>query len=194
MLHQALSMPGVCGGQASNRTEPRLALDEEAFCALYRSVAPALAGYIRKSCRDAPLTEDLLQETFYRFLRAGPPGMDPRQTKAYLYRIATSLIVDHWRHTKQRKKRESFWHWLRIPGSEAGMEPAADGVELLSGLPPREQALLWLAYVEGFDHGEIAAALGLREKSVRVLLFRARRKLALILKRRNLRDGAKGAV
>jgi RNA polymerase sigma-70 factor (ECF subfamily) len=53
---------------------------------------------------------------------------------------------------------------------------------------------LWLAYFEGFDHGEIAAALGLREKSVRVLLFRARRKLALILKRRNLRDGAKGVV
>jgi RNA polymerase sigma-70 factor (ECF subfamily) len=194
MPHQALSMEGVCGDQASDLAEPRLALDEEAFCALYRSIAPALAGYIRKSCRDAPLAEDLLQETFYRFLRAGPPEMDPRQTKAYLYRIATSLIVDHWRQTKQRQKRESFWHWLRHPGSDAGMEPAADGVDFLSGLPPREQALLWLAYFEGFDHGEIAAALGLREKSVRVLLFRARRKLALILKRRNLRDGAKGVV
>jgi hypothetical protein len=40
-------------------------------------------------------------------------------------------------------------------------------------LKPAERALLWLAYVEGFDHSEIAAA-GIRSKSIRVLLFRAR--------------------
>lgn len=188
-------MPGVCADGASDRAEPHPPLDEEAFCALYRSVAPALAGYIRKSCRDAPLAEDLLQETFYRFLRARPPDMEPRQTKAYLYRIATSLIVDHWRQTQRRQRRESLWQRLRHPGSGAKMEPAGDGAELLAGLQPRERMLLWLAYVEGFDHGEIAAALGLREKSIRVLLFRARRKLALILELQGLRDGAKkGAV
>ena len=48
-------------------------------------------------------------------------------------------------------------------------------------LKPQEQSLLWLAYVEGFDHREIALALQLTEKSVRVLLFRARKKLAGIL-------------
>jgi RNA polymerase sigma-70 factor, ECF subfamily len=48
-------------------------------------------------------------------------------------------------------------------------------------LKSQEQLLLWLAYVEGFDHREIAAALGLREKSVRVLLFRARKKLGRTL-------------
>ena len=41
--------------------------------------------------------------------------------------------------------------------------------------------LLWLAYVEGFDHREIALALRVNQKSVRVLLFRARKKLAGIL-------------
>jgi RNA polymerase sigma-70 factor (ECF subfamily) len=48
-------------------------------------------------------------------------------------------------------------------------------------LKPQEQSLLWLAYVEGFDHREIAIALQLRERSVRVLLFRARRRLASLL-------------
>jgi RNA polymerase sigma-70 factor (ECF subfamily) len=42
---------------------------------------------------------------------------------------------------------------------------------------------MWLAYVEGADHREIAAALGLRERSVRVLLHRARRKLAALIQR-----------
>jgi RNA polymerase sigma-70 factor (ECF subfamily) len=52
----------------------------------------------------------------------------------------------------------------------------------LGELAPRERALVWLAYVEGASHAEIAAALGLSALSVRVLLFRARGKLARILR------------
>ena len=53
-------------------------------------------------------------------------------------------------------------------------------------LKTQEQTLLWLAYVEGFDHREIALALQLREKSVRVMLFRARKKLAGMLSKQGL--------
>jgi RNA polymerase sigma-70 factor (ECF subfamily) len=45
-------------------------------------------------------------------------------------------------------------------------------------LKPRERQLLWLAYVEGSSHKEIAEAMRLRTGSVRLLLFRARRRLA----------------
>jgi DNA-directed RNA polymerase specialized sigma24 family protein len=38
-----------------------------------------------------------------------------------------------------------------------------------------------LAYVEGFDHREIADAAGVKEGSVKVLLFRARKALAAVL-------------
>jgi RNA polymerase sigma-70 factor (ECF subfamily) len=41
--------------------------------------------------------------------------------------------------------------------------------------------LLWLAYVEGMSHEEIAAATGLRVLSIKILLFRARRKAAHLL-------------
>jgi RNA polymerase sigma-70 factor (ECF subfamily) len=40
-----------------------------------------------------------------------------------------------------------------------------------------ERALLWLAYVEGQSHNDIAVSLGLSRRSVKVLLFRARRRL-----------------
>ena len=46
--------------------------------------------------------------------------------------------------------------------------------------------MLWLAYVEGFSHNEVAEALSLSEKSVRVLLFRARKKLAGILTKKGI--------
>ena len=53
-------------------------------------------------------------------------------------------------------------------------------------IAPRERALLWLAYGEGRPHREIAGILDVAELSVRVLLFRARRKLAKILEERGL--------
>jgi RNA polymerase sigma-70 factor (ECF subfamily) len=51
----------------------------------------------------------------------------------------------------------------------------------LRRLKPRESELLWLAYVEGMNHEEIAAATGLRPLSIKILLFRARRKAAQLL-------------
>jgi RNA polymerase sigma-70 factor (ECF subfamily) len=48
-------------------------------------------------------------------------------------------------------------------------------------LKPRERELLWLAYVEGMSHAEIAAATGLRVMSIRILLYRARRKASQFL-------------
>jgi len=53
---------------------------------------------------------------------------------------------------------------------------------VLRELKPRERQLLWLAYVEGMSHHEIAAALNLKSGSIRPLLFRARRRMAEVLR------------
>jgi RNA polymerase sigma-70 factor (ECF subfamily) len=51
-------------------------------------------------------------------------------------------------------------------------------------LKPRERKLLWLAYVEGYEHKEIAKILGAGEKSIKVLLFRAKKSLTDLLERK----------
>ena len=48
-------------------------------------------------------------------------------------------------------------------------------------MKPKERAMLWLAYAEGSSHHEIAAAVGVKPASVKLLLFRARRKIAALL-------------
>jgi RNA polymerase sigma factor (sigma-70 family) len=53
-------------------------------------------------------------------------------------------------------------------------------------LKPRERALLWLAHVEEADHEDIAEAVGVKVKSVKVLLFRARKRLGELLRKRGL--------
>jgi RNA polymerase sigma-70 factor (ECF subfamily) len=187
MFHEAVSLPSLLVKKPSVRAEAVSSLDEETFCALYRASAPALQGYIRKTCGNASLAEDILQETFYRLLRADLPEMDAHQMKSYLFKIASSLLVDHWR----REKREKFWQNLWHPPAITQGGQIGDVSHALFALKPAERALLWLAYVEGFDHGEIASALGLKEKSIRVLLFRARKNAARILGRQ---DGMQGAI
>ena len=39
-----------------------------------------------------------------------------------------------------------------------------------------DRAVLWLVYVEQMSHRETAAILGLKEKSIKVIAFRARNK------------------
>lgn len=57
---------------------------------------------------------------------------------------------------------------------------------MFEALTTRERALLWLAYVEGESHEEIAASLGLGRLSIKVLLFRAKRRLRALLKSRGV--------
>ena len=57
----------------------------------------------------------------------------------------------------------------------------------MADLSPRDRQMLWLAYVEGSSHTEIAAALGLRTASIRSMLFRARQRLAAQLAAKGLR-------
>jgi RNA polymerase sigma-70 factor (ECF subfamily) len=49
-------------------------------------------------------------------------------------------------------------------------------------LKPKQRMLLWLAYVEGYTYSEIARITHTKENSLKVQLFRAREKLAGILK------------
>ncbi len=151
-------------------------VDESVFRSFYDRTAPALRVYLRMLCKNAAVADDLLQESYFRFLRAGVSGLNEFQMKAYLYKTATSAARDHWRAEKRERRRQE----VSPAESETTVDPnlSHDMNQLFQKLNPSEQTLLWLAYVEGFQHREIAEALNLKEKSVRVMLFRARKQLA----------------
>jgi RNA polymerase sigma-70 factor (ECF subfamily) len=69
-----------------------------------------------------------------------------------------------------------------VPAAEpSSPERRTDVQRALGRLKPRERALLWLAYAQGSSHREIAGVLGLKTGSIKLLLFRARRKMAALL-------------
>lgn len=153
--------------------------DAAAFEAFYASTAPALASYIRRVAGDAAAAEDVLQEAFCRFLHGRHEGMSQAQMRGYLYRTATTIIYDQWRRRRTVERAGQ----IEKPAAAVPEDPSKriDVERALRAMEPRERALVWLAYVEGASHAEIAAALGLTTLSVRVLLFRARRKMARLL-------------
>ncbi len=159
--------------------------DEDAFAAFYNRTSTALWRYLRRAGGDETVADDLLQESYVKFLgrwAGGSPGGERQQT-AYLYRIASNLLRDRWRH----EKREESWLASLFASRPVAGEPTGrldlkvDLDSMLAALKGRERALLWLAYVEGYDHREIAEILGLAAGSVRVLLYRARGKAAAAL-------------
>jgi RNA polymerase sigma-70 factor (ECF subfamily) len=166
---------------AMDNTAARAAetLSREAFDEFYNRTARALRSYICRVSGSATLADDILQESYIRLLNA--PPLEEAQRKSYLYRTATNLITDH-RRAQSRRRR---WWQLTAPVAEAVASPVevtSDVERLFARLAPQERALLWLAYVDGASHREIAGVLGLKEASVKVLLFRARRKMEALLR------------
>lgn len=165
---------------------PDFMTDEEAFRALYDRTARGLWAYLCRVTGDRQLADDLLQETYYRFLRAGVRHENETHRRNSLYRIATNLARDARRRRLVRLPFSTEGMDIeRVPsGQDAGTtERMADFTRAMSRLKPRERAMLWLAYAEGASHSEIAQVLGLRAASLKPLLFRVRRKMAALLGR-----------
>lgn len=161
-------------------------MDEDTFRAFYDRTARALWAYLARVTGDRHLADDLLQETYYRFLRAGAVYDSETHRRNSLYRIATNLARDAQRRKLTRLPFTSDGADIeRVPSQQdpGAADRAADLTRAMSLLKPRERAMLWLAYGEGASHREVAEVLGIRADSLKVLLFRARRKLAAILGR-----------
>jgi RNA polymerase sigma-70 factor, ECF subfamily len=168
-------------------------MDEQSFRMFYDRTARLLWSYLYRTSGNATLADDLLQESYYRFLRVRFREMNQEYTKNYLFRIATNLLRDHWRHAKLEPATTSAAegvHELRsavaLGADSRATELPSDVMRIMQDLKPRERELLWLAYVEGSSHREIAQVVGLKEQSVRSLLFRARGKFAKLLRRHGL--------
>ncbi|MBI4476832.1 MAG: RNA polymerase sigma factor [Acidobacteria bacterium] len=169
-------------------------MDEDTFRAFYDRTARALWLYLARLTGSSSLADDLLQESYYRFLRAARTYESEAHQRNSLFRIATNLAHDNRRRVRTAASvplQDEEEH----PGLQADHQSAqraerrSDLARAMARLKPRERAMLWLAYAHGSSHGEIAEALGVTKGSVKLLLFRARRKLAAFLAGAPARNG-----
>ncbi len=174
-------------------------MDEERFRILYQRTSRPLWSYLSRVSGSPTLADDLLQESYCRFLTSVRKDMSDEHRRNYLFRIATNLMRDHWRRQKGEpvpvSEPEQFFEIPVEERTEEHVQLRRDVGRALDRLKPRERAMLWLAYVMGSSHKEIAEVMGLRTPSIRLLLFRARHKLADLLRRQgtSARDSASNA-
>jgi RNA polymerase sigma-70 factor, ECF subfamily len=155
-----------------------LRMDECTFRAFYEQTSQPLLRYLVAVTRRADLGEDILQETYCRFLTTRLPDMDRVQAQRYLFRIATNLIRDRWRRPNHEIGEEAL---DEVASNTPHFDRRLGVRQAFDRMKPRERQLLWLAYIEGSNHQEIAECTGLQAGSIRQLLFRARRKFAELM-------------
>ena len=169
---------------AGSAVDDALQMDEEAFRAFYTHTSGMLWAYLARATNDPSGADDLLQESYYRLLRAAVTFESDDHRKNYLFRIATNLIRDRYRRRRPDSAQlpEHGEHDIADSGDLAReTQQRSDLHRAMAQLTQRERELVWLAYGQGSTHQEIAGVLGLKTGSIKPLLFRARRKLARIL-------------
>ena len=167
--------------RADVAAEVSFQMDEDAFRAFYDRTSRALWGYLSRLSGDRQVADDLLQECYYRLLKSTTPFENEAHRRNYLYRIATNLVRDTRRGARPLFADGMDRSEIEAPAGRADAEQRTDVRRAMGRLKPRERALLWLAYAQGSSHSEIAEVLGLKTGSIKLLLFRARRKLATLL-------------
>jgi RNA polymerase sigma-70 factor (ECF subfamily) len=167
--------------RVASRTD-ELPMDSDAFAGFYQRSAPALRAYLVRVSGNAALADDLLQESYLRFLSASRPEGGEVNYRRYLYRIATNLLRDYWRKPRAACIEDVPERLLMARDGLSGIESRATLNPALAQMRPRERQLLWLAHAEGYSHREISEITGLNAAGIRLLLFRARRKIARLLR------------
>jgi RNA polymerase sigma-70 factor, ECF subfamily len=142
------------------------------FQSFYEQHARRLWAYAARITGNPSAADDIVQESFLRLLAVDKLGeMNPDHQRNYLYAIAANLMK------KQFRVRIREMELADLSSMEFQRDKTEQAIAIrqaLDQMNPKEQNLLWLAYVEGFSHRQIAQIAGYAESSIRPLLHRAR--------------------
>ena len=137
-----------------------------------------LVRYFRVRLRSEEAAQDLVQDIYLKI--TPPPAQPIDNPAAYLYRLGTNLMLDRLKTQRRTAKRETEWRGANvdlIQGQDASAEVPADQalaarqrlaqiIETVNDLPPAVREAFRLHKLEGLNHAETAAAMGVSRSSV----------------------------
>lgn len=159
-----------------------MADDSLIFEDLIRRYHAPLFNYLNKLAGDS--AEDLLQETLLRVSQSYSSLKDAASAKAWMFRIATNVAMDHFRSRRVD---------LRCDDSECAQiaDSGSRGIEesliieemndcigrIIGTMPHIYRAVMLLFHFEGLSIDEIASACDLSPSAVKVRLHRGKQLL-----------------
>jgi RNA polymerase sigma-70 factor, ECF subfamily len=164
--------------------------DKNAFGMLYERYLTPIYRYCFFRVANPLEAEDLTEQTFlkaWESLRSPRNHKPIRSFRAWVYRIAHNTVIDHHRTSKPSEPIEHQGVGADTkPNPEIAVQTRETGNSLaraISGLEPTYQQVIVCRFVNQLSHAETAETLGLSENHIRILQFRALKKLAAILRK-----------
>lgn len=176
--------------------------DAAAFDAIYDAYRVRIFGFLVRLTKNRALAEDLLQETFLRLARSAPDLDADTNVRAWLFRVARNLVIDHQRWALldfDRLFELSLWPRAVTDAAATPLdlaEASETGLRLehaLGELSAEHREVLLLVSVEGMEPAEAAEVLGIPGATLRKRLSRARERLQDMLQAGEL-TATKGAL
>lgn len=156
------------------------------FEQVYRESSLKLRRYVTGMIGRTTQVEDVTQEAYYRMLTSAPDRLTDDQLRSYLFTTATNIVRDLWRRGMVAGDWIPLDERAEAQSTDTGsIEDKIDVTRTLESLTIMQRSLVWLAYAEGYSHREIAEITNIKEKSVKVLLFRARQRFISRLRQRS---------
>jgi RNA polymerase sigma-70 factor (ECF subfamily) len=152
--------------------------DESAFESLYREHAGRVYALCLRMAGDAGHARDLLQDVFVQAWERLESFRGEAAFSTWLHRLAVNVVLMDRRLAARRREE-------RLPDDDDAASPsngpaAVLRVELeaaIAALPAMMRQVLVLHDIEGYEHAEVAAMLGIAQGTSKAHLHHARRKL-----------------
>lgn len=169
--------------------------DREAFDRIFAAMYPDLTRLARARLRGGQRmsmvdTTVLVHECFLRFVSSGQVRIESRaHFFAYAARVMRSIIVDYARRRKAEQRGggldrveldTELLESLAVPPEDQVIE-VAQAIDRLARLDERLAGVVEMRFFAGFTEAEIAAVLGVTERTVRRDFEKARMILAVSL-------------
>ena len=156
-----------------------------AFEELYRQHSARLFGLAWRMCGTRADAEDLLQEIFLLAYRKLPEFRGESSVGTWLYRLAMNRCLDHLKSRQARAigattTLDETMMKTSTAAGDGGIK-RLDLEKAIAQLPQGARAAFLLHDVEGFQHQEIAAILGISEGTSKSQVHKARLRLREIL-------------
>ncbi|MEN8241536.1 MAG: sigma-70 family RNA polymerase sigma factor [Chloroflexota bacterium] len=165
--------------------------DIDAYAEIYQRYLKPIYKYIFYRVSDVGDAEDLTEEVFLRVWdrlqkSGGETGI--KNFSAWLYRTAHNLVVDFYRSSSLKNRQDFPAEEVADPESstEEIIAKKMESTELetaIRSLKEPLQQIIILRFINGLSHAETGEILGLKPGHVRVLQYRALKKLRASLEK-----------
>ncbi len=155
----------------------------EDFDRLYRAAYPRVYRTLAAILGEPAEAEDCAQDAFVQAFQAWERWRPDAPAEAWIHRIAVNKAISYRRRARLRTVGELLRRLGRPAGSADPAHIAAqpDLLSALRSLPPKLAAAMVLRHYHGYNNREIAAALGVSERTVGTRLSQAAGRLRRLL-------------